>query len=400
MTTISQSRKDMPIDYDRYFGKPRELRIYIVGGILAFSTLLLIYFLQGSNKFSNDLMLNLASETIGIIVTVVFIERIIRQREKKRYGRMAEILSNIVKQRVENMLSEWEKWFIEFNKSRPERTSKKVTRPRRRSAVTRYLGKAHEDYVSKILLGTDEAQEERNAKKLGKPLGTALLNYSNNLYSTYEIQAISPPLYDHLRSRKIPPELTRALFVRLDDEVKVMRDWVDRYQNLLSIQMLLPILEQSEEIMNFRQSTNIISSDERTINSMLHTLILLLILKKQLNDLGRKEAHTKLPRRSSVIGVMSAISFFIEENMRSIVLISSLIIGIFSGLTGGSIFKSLDDFIINALNNILGGALNNILSGFVINFLHGTINFFITAAIILGIAWLYIIIVDTIEYRL
>jgi hypothetical protein len=83
--------------------------------------------------------------------------------------------------------------------------------------------------------------------------------------------------------------------------------------------------------------------------------------------------------------------------MRFIVIIPSLIVGIILGITNSSLFRFIDDFVINALNSISGGVLSDILDGFVINFLHGTINFLITAAIILGIAWLYIIIIVIIE---
>jgi hypothetical protein len=372
--------------YTRFFRKSREFAIYILGGILAFSVLLLFLLFQLANRFSTDLAPNIASEVIGIIVTVVIIDSILKRREKNRYAKNTAEISTRLGDQVGNMLKYWEGWFKEISKEEPEHRIKKV--PSRSKNTPSSLRRLLE-----LVEKSDLAYTEEN---LGRPLGTKLIKDSKSEFpkTSWDIHRIERPLENYLLGLEIPLEPTQRLFVRLNDELKELEGKATRYPNLLNPDIQYLILRQSRYVEGLLKIDKTFLSDrnkqkQNTTAMIVEVVSMLLILQKLLRD--------SLHLEKRYIRVMSDIAYFIHEHMRFIVIIPSLIVGIILGMTNSSLFRFIDDFVINALNSISGGVLSNILDGFVVNFLHGTINFFITAALILGIAWMYIIIVVIIE---
>ena len=179
----------------------------------------------------------LISEAIGIIVTVVIIDRLLSWRERRRWREVRELFLSTAHRECEKIMDAWTRWLSDM-----------VSRTR-----SRKLSKDEKE--SLVMFGYPARGGESNRRLaevyLGRPVGSSLKSFAM-MFDSKEIADLVQSVVPYF-TESLPPEGHSSwsnLYEEIGPPIRKLSDLVDRYSTVVDPVLARAVIRLSVDLDN------------------------------------------------------------------------------------------------------------------------------------------------------
>ena len=181
----------------------------------------------------------LVSEAIGIIVTVVIIDRLLSWRERRRWREVRELFLATAHRECEKIMDAWTRWFAGM------------------ASQTHLRKLSKDEKESLVLLGYPAPGGDTNRRLtevyLGRPVGSALKSFAM-MCDSKEIADLVQCVGPYFTER-LPPEGHSSwsnLYNEIGPPVRKLSDLVDRYSTVVDPVLARAVIRLSIDLDNLK----------------------------------------------------------------------------------------------------------------------------------------------------
>jgi hypothetical protein len=188
---------------------------------------------------TRDLAISLVSEGIGILVTVMIIDRLIAWRERRRWRNVRELFLAQANNPCRKIINAWKDWLLVMSK------------------VDRNNELSETDRLILLDLGYYALQGSHVKSGieiyLGKPPGSRLDTFANSCDSRI-IDEMTKSLVPYLATKLLPKQHDSwsKLYEEIASPVEKLSDLVDRYSMVVDPQFAGPVIRLSGDVENLK----------------------------------------------------------------------------------------------------------------------------------------------------